>query len=60
VAYKDEFFQAFLEMLKYSSTLKRPCTNCKRCDKCTENLPVEIEFDETLNKLIIGLFHLKS
>lgn len=46
-------------MLKYSSTLKRPCASCKRCEKCTENLPVEIEFDETLNKLIAGIFYLK-
>jgi len=60
VAYRKEFFEAFLDMLRYSSTPKRPCSNCRRCESCQKSKDIELEFDETLNKLIVGLFNLKS
>lgn len=60
VAYRGEFFKAFLDMLRYSSTSKRPCSNCRRCESCQKSKDIEVEFDETLNKLIVGLFNLQS
>lgn len=57
--HKKQFFQILLEMLRFSTTMKRPCLGCKRCDKCAENYPVEMEFDEAINKLITALFELE-
>lgn len=39
--------------------MKRPCLACQRCEKCTENYPIEMEFDEAINKLINALFDLE-
>ena len=58
--YRSEFFKILLEMLRYSTTMKRPCLGCQRCEKCADNFPIEIEFDEAINKLILGLFELEG
>lgn len=47
-------------MLKYSSANRKPCSMCKKCETCVKNNETESEFDENINKLIIGLFDLKS
>ena len=56
--YKNKFFRVLLEMLKYSSSNRSPCQSCTRCDRCLEILPMEVEFAEEVNRLVVGLFQL--